>query len=559
DERLKLTNVELGEFADFTKWTEINDAASFPDGQAQVTRGSGSLPYLFGKTTGPDDNRDAYCIKIDDPENFQITSDSNTQPFATADFDTRLFLFDKRGTPVLYNDDTPPSTAPYHSTLTGIATDGSNFGLSQAGEYVLVVAGFSDDPLDNVANQLFGSDSTFIHAANTDAGHFRAWENNSPATGNYVLSLKGVSPCQDKLDIVGTTFLEHSADFSLLCSGNGNGGTSICNASSSSSVKENVAVGYINQDSHLDAVFDYYAFDLPTVCLGDGKGGYSTCDTFDPGTDETINAVLGDINNDNMTDMVLISSVHSFQYSCLGLGDGTFEPCTTFINTNDDLSYEVQLAHMNGDRFLDVVISRLSSLEICLGDGLGGFGSCETTTVDAYSIHVADFDGDNILDVITNADGEMNHLCINDGDADLNCTSINADTNRTSGLAIGDLEGDGDVDVVFSNLIGDNPGINKVCLNSGIGTFSCNNISGFQGSFKSIKLGLMNHDNILDVVVSGDDLDFTESFTRICLGVGDGTFFQCNNDTKMPFNQIQLGEFGDFDVIFTNGFELFLD
>jgi len=556
DDKLKLSNTEVGEFGDFRKWIETNDALSFPDGQAQVTRGEGDLPFIFGSTELLiSDLRDAYCIKIDDPTNFQITSDANTSPYATADFDTRLFLFDKRGTPILYNDDTPPSSSPFHSSLTGIATDGSNFVLSQAGEYVLVVAGFSDDPLDNIANQLFGSNSSFVHAANTGAGHFSAWENNSPATGNYVLSLKGVSPCQDKLDIAGSALQSNSEDSSFLCSGNGNGGTSLCNAYSSSSLKRDVAVGYINQDPYLDAVFDYFIDDFPTLCLGDGKGGYSSCNPFRIGTDETNNAVLGDVNNDNKTDIVFISTFNSSHFVCLGLGDGTFEPCTTFPNTNDDFSKDVQLSYMNGDRFLDVLISHFTSLEVCLGDGVGGFGSCVSTTMDADSLQVADLNGDNILDVITSADGDNNMLCINDGDAGLTCTQINSDINRTSDLAIGDLEGDGDIDVVFSNLNGNNSGVNKVCQNIGTGIFSCNNISGFEGNFKSIELGLMNNDDVLDVVISGNNLDATESYTRICLGVGNGTFFQCKNDTKMPFDKIKLGEFGDFDLIFTNSFE----
>ena len=556
DDKLKLSNIEAGEFGDFRKWLETDDAPSFPDGQAQVTRGEGDLPFIFGSTEQLiPDLRDAYCIKINDPENFRATTDAAVDTNAFASFDTRLFLFDKLGKPVLFNDDTPPtSVSPYASTITSLTTD-ADFELIQAGEYILVIGGFSDDPRDTIDSYIFNQGNTKINGADPNAGHFNNWEGDMPATGEYTVVLQGVSPCQDNLDIVGTTSDAVNSQQSMLCKGDGQGGFGSCNKNSLPSDKENVAVGYINQDSHLDTVFDSFITDLPTVCLGDGKGGYTICDTFDPGTDRTRNAVLGDINNDSMTDMVLISSLHSFQYACLGLGDGTFEPCTTFQNNNNNSSHEVQLAHMNGDRFLDVVISHYASLEICLGDGLGGFGSCNSTSVNAYSIHVADFNGDNILDIITNADGEMNHLCINNGDAVLTCSPINTDTNRTSGLAVGDLEGDGDLDVVFSNLKGENPGINKVCQNSGLGQFSCNDISGFEGNFKSIKLGLLNNDNILDVVISGNNLDFTESYTRICLGLGNGTFFQCNNDTKLPFNQIQLGEFGDFDVIFANGFE----
>ncbi len=548
DDKIQVNQVQLGEFGEFTKWTEINDAPSFPDGQAQVTRGKGELPFIFGTTSSPNDHRDAYCIKIDDPSNFQITSDSITDPFASATFDTRLFLFDKLGTPVLFNDDTPPSASPFASTLTGVATDNSGYVLSQAGEYVLVVAGFSNDPLDGVANPLFAQTASLVHAPDPSVGHFNTWENSSPATGNYSLTLQGVSHCQDKIDLVATAINSDVADQSYLCAGDGQGNFGQCDTTSISSVKSSVSVGYLDQDSHLDAIFDDFISDIPSICLGDGLGAYRNCSVFVIGTNNTNNTALADVNNDGFTD-VAFSAAFDNHRICLGNGLGQFTTCSEIPNSNT--TGDVKFAYMNADNTLDVVFMHFENgINICYGAGDGTFSSCTATNTNAYNGEIADINSDGNNDIVTSSDGATNNICINNGSGTLTCNPINANENRTNGLALGDLDNNGSIDIVFSNVNGSNPGVNQVCLNDGNLNFSCSDVSGVSGDYSDVKLALLNDDNISDVVFVG-----FLNFVRTCIGNGNGSFSHCNNNTNIKANKIQLGEFGDFDVIFANGFE----
>ncbi|VAW40686.1 hypothetical protein MNBD_GAMMA01-1847, partial [hydrothermal vent metagenome] len=536
-------------------WSEFGDVQSFPDGQPQVTRGSGALTLIDGSTFPTSDSRNAYCIKITDPANFRATTDNNIDNTASTDFDTRLFLFDKKGKPLLFNDDTHPSTAPFASTLTGVATDGSGYVLTQPGEYILVIAGFPDDPLDNIANNLFNQGAGLVHAPIPNSNNFSVWENNNPATGGYFVALQGVSYCQDKLDIVGTGFsLDNDTQ---LCSGDGNGGFGNCNNDSIISEKSSITTGYLDDDVHLDVIFDTFINDVPSICLGDGKGGYKSCSVLILGTDRTNHSTLGDINNDGMTDAVFVSTFNANHYACLGNGAGNFTVCNTFPNTDEQFSGDVDLAFMNGDQFLDVVISHSSNIEICAGNGTGGFGTCSVTTVNSGKIAIADFNGDNILDIVTASDGNSNNICLNDGTGTLTCSSINAETNRTRDLAVGDLENDGDMDIIFTNLSGVNSGINKVCQNIGAAIFSCSNVSGIADNYFDVELNLINDDNILDVIFTGRPENSSELFTRVCIGNGDGTFSNCINDTNLKFGEIELGEFGQSssDVIFASGFE----
>ncbi len=528
-------------------WTELSDAPSFPGGQAQIPRGPGPLSLLSGSTSAMD-SRDAYCIKISNPSTFQVTSDSNVDGFATANFDTRLYLFDKRGKPLLFNDDTAPSTTPYTSTLTSVSTDGSGYNLTQNGEYILVVAGFSDKPFDSIANDLFNPSIDGVNSANTNASRFAAWENNNPATGDYFLALRGVSYCQDKLDIVATS--SSSATDSNLCTGDGSGGFTRCNSNSSSFGKEDITTGYINHDEFLDVAFDY-SFSKPSYCLGDGKGGFSSCNELNIVTTNTNEVVLGDINNDGNNDMILSSTFWSSHYICLGNGDGSFQSCTTFVNSNNPQSADIKLAYMNDDAFLDVIIAKFFSLEVCLGNSMGGVGPCTETTLNVNKLGIADFDGDNITDVITATNASSNNICLNDGTGTLTCTAMNTDSNRSKDVATGDLDGDGDQDVVFANINGLNPGLNRVCLNDGSAVFTCSDVSGIAGSYNFSKLGLLNDDNNLDVVFNSG------TFTRSCLGNGDGTFSNCSNNTSIQLLDFELGEFGELppDIMFVNGFE----
>lgn len=534
-------------------WFEIGDAPSFPDGQAQVTRGQGLLTTLSGATTATIDRRDSYCIKITDPDNFRATTDANSDPLASATFDTRLYLFDKRGTPVLYNDDTVNNTAPFHSTITGTASDGSNFVLSQGGEYVLVVGGFSDDAFDNSVNNVFNTtgNSSSINAANSSAGHFNTWENGNPNTGDYTLALQGISFCQDKLDIIGTGV--SLTNDSQMCIGDGEGGFTSCNNDSIDTAKKQIVTGYLDSDAHLDVIFDKFDIEDPTICLGNGNGGYQSCSLYnDVANINSDTPILGDINNDSITDAVFIVDSENHK-ACLGDGFGSFINCTDISNTDSTYANGAQLSYIDADNKLDLIFTTfnlitLSSTHICLGNGLGGFNACINASIDASVFEVADFNNDGSSDIIAlKGLGIPNNICLNNGSGGFSCNSISASTNNSKGVAIGDLNNDGNYDSVIANFFG----LNQVCLGVGNGTFNCSNVSDLTGNYTAVKLGLLNDDNFLDAVFAGNN-----SFTQTCLGNGDGSFNNCVTDTSLDFFDIELGEFGEApNELFSDGFE----
>ena len=227
-------------------WSEAGDAWSFPDGNGQQTRGSGALVAIEGSTdTAAGDLRDAYCIRITDPGAFLATTDPATDEGASGNFDTCLFLFRPDGAPVLAQDDTPAADGSL-STLTGVATDGSGFILSQPGEYVLVVGATLDEPQDGANVDLFdiASDLELVHAANPAAGRFDHWQ------------------------------------ASRICLGDGAGGFTCSDLSAGVQRTVSVALGFVNGDQFLDAILTNQTNVPSEICLGDGAGAF-TCSSLE--------------------------------------------------------------------------------------------------------------------------------------------------------------------------------------------------------------------------------------------------------------------------------------
>jgi hypothetical protein len=272
--------------------------------------------------TGAGDPRDAYCIKISDPGTFLATTDPAVAEGATADFNTRLFLFRADGAAILGNDDTPPGGTPFLSTLTSSATDGSGFVISQPGEYVLVVGGLPDQPVDAVDGPLFAivSDLGAIHAADLGAGRFDAWESAGPAVGSYTAILKGVEPCQNRLDAI----FARTGAANGVCEGLGTGDFFGCEEIGEETHNTHgVALGFVDQDPDVDAVFANY-FDPSRVCFGDGTARLAGC--VDVLTELWVEGVaLGFLNGDQHLDAVFAvgsGPVGAMDPSRVCLGDG---------------------------------------------------------------------------------------------------------------------------------------------------------------------------------------------------------------------------------------------
>lgn len=173
------------------------------------------------------------------------------------------------------------------------------------------------------------------------------------------------------------------------------------------------------------------------------------------------NLASGDFNNDGHLDIVIAQSEDNAIVLALGDGKGGFGPAGPPTATGDH-PYRVTVADLNGDGNLDVAApnARSNDLTIVLGDGRGGLlrVSGEATALQREPLGLdaaGDLNGDGHVDLVGNSDVEQNSLVVLLGDGTGRFTrhdeSLRAPA-RTYGQVIVDIDGDGMMDVVSPSI-----------------------------------------------------------------------------------------------------------
>ena len=173
-----------------------------------------------------------------------------------------------------------------------------------------------------------------------------------------------------------------------------------------------------------------------------------------------------------------------------------------------------------------------------------------TDTASTLSAALGDVDGDGDLDLIAGNVGQTNKVYLGNGDGTFGTgTAIGTDTDQTHSVALGDVDGDGDLDLIAGNV----GQTNKVYLGNGDGTFGTGTAIGTDTDYtRSVALGDLDGDGDLDVVTG----NYAQT-NKVYLGNGDGTFgtgTAIGTDTD-DTRSIALGDVdgdGDLDVIAGN-------
>jgi hypothetical protein len=268
-----------------------------------------------------------------------------------------------------------------------------------------------------------------------------ACENIGPSVTHFAVAL-GFVDGDAQLDAVFAGFGRNH-----VCLGDGAGGFSCSDADTDDTPSYGVALGDVDEDGLMDAVFTSSPAGIGLgpnrVCLGDGLGGFS-CATIPSSSGGSIlgDVALGDIDGDEHLDAVFANS--GMNEVCLGDGAGNLD-CTG-VDDQNSFSSGVALADLNEDGSVDALFSnRLGSANrVCFGDGGGNFDCADAPapTGDSFDVAIGDLNQDGHLDaVFTTIEGDDQHanqVCLGDGLGSLECSSLSLESNnQATGVAIG--------------------------------------------------------------------------------------------------------------------------
>ena len=301
----------------------------------------------------------------------------------------------------------------------------------------------------------------------------------------------------------------------------------------------NVAMADVNKDSKLDLLVACGGGRKVHVLLGQGDGqlrearGSPVSVAESPGE-----LALGDVNTDGKLDLVL---AHHNTYSVtLLLGDGnggfalaTNSPVVMRIGQHPH-THGLAIGDLNGDGKLDLVTvnSDDNDVAVAFGDGRGGFtrapGSPFAVGKSPYPLALGDLNGDGHLDIVAPSTAFGPHgaeppaslraltVLFGDGRGDFRRSEIPLRTARPWFVAVGDVNGDTKPDLVATHA---ESRPLTVLFGDGRGGFNEAGGSPFDLGHSAwhVALADLNGDGKADVVAAGDGV-------RVLLGDGQGNF-----------------------------------
>jgi hypothetical protein len=247
---------------------------------------------------------------------------------------------------------------------------------------------------------------------------------------------------------------------------------------------------------------------------------------------------IADVNNDGKPDLIVANERSDNVTILLGDGKGGFAPAPGSPFPAGHSPNDVALGDFNRDGRLDVAFANHEKkyLTVLLGDGRGGLVPAPHSPFavevrpHTHGVATGDFDGDGNLDLVTESWGtDQVEVLFGDGTGGFRLpgTFFSVGKHPYQRLRVADLNGDGKADIITTNLEGDDV---TILLADGRGTFRQAPGSPFPcgDSPFNLAVGDVNGDGKLDLAIvnspgSTSDRRGRDGLT-ILLGDGAGGF-----------------------------------
>ncbi|MEC7113406.1 MAG: FG-GAP-like repeat-containing protein, partial [Bacteroidota bacterium] len=280
------------------------------------------------------------------------------------------------------------------------------------------------------------------------------------------------------------------------------------------------------------------------------------------GDSDSMSVALGDLDGDGDLDAMVANAGFRGAPNTVWMTDGT----GTFTDSGQALgqgsSYAVALGDLDGDGDLDAFVTNTGQQNtVWINDGTGLFtdsgqriGNKPAGKGYSWGVALGDLDGDGDLDAMVVDSNAVEAMCgntvwTNDGKGVFTDSGQQLGTSCSASVALGDLDGDGDLDAMVANRFSPD----RIWMNDGTGTFTNSGQAIGKGNSTSVALGDLDGDGDLDAMVANGIASDPNT-----VWINDGTGILTNSGQTLGNSRgrgVALGDFdgdGDLDAMAAN-------